>query len=112
MNRIAESFRNELMKLAAEKKKKKKGSIGKALAIGAGSAGAINLAKGFAEKTIEPRVAKKIRKVVKKIPGKRTLLRGIAKKAPWAVARSLTGAAASVGYTLATLKAIEAARGK
>ncbi len=114
MNKVAAGFRDELAKLAAEKKKKKKkkGSIGKALAIGAGSAGAINLAKGFAEKTVEPHVAKKLKKVVRRIPAKRKLLKSIAKKSPWAIARSLTGAAASTGYTLATLKAVEAARGK
>lgn len=112
MNEVAASFRDELSKLAAKKKKKKKkGSLGKALAIGAGSAGAINLAKGFAEKSIEPHVAKKIKSVVSKIPRNRKLLKSIARKSPWAIARSLTGAAASAGYTMATLKAIEAAKG-
>ncbi len=82
-----------------KKKKKKKGSIGKALAIGAGTSFGVGTAKGIVEKKIEKKLTGK-----KYFKGKPALR--------WGVARGVPGAAASVLYTLGTLKAIEAARGK
>ncbi len=103
-------FAEEVVKLAKEKKKKK-GSLGKAVAIGAGAALGINVLKGLAEKSIEPAVQRKVKKMIgRKAKGK--VVKWLAKRAPWAAARGLTGAGASVGYTLATLKAVQAASGK
>ena len=103
------SFSDEVVKLAKEKKKKK-GSIGKAVAIGAGAGLGINVRKGLAEKSIEPAVQKRVKKVLRsKKRGK--VIKWLARKAPWPVARGVTGAAASVGYTLATLKAVQTATG-
>ena len=105
------SFAEEVAKLAKEKKKKK-GSLGKALAIGAGAALGINVLKGLAEKSIEPSVQKKVKRILRKKGPRTKITRWLAKRAPWAAARGLTGAAASVGYTLATLKVVQAATGK
>jgi phosphoenolpyruvate synthase/pyruvate phosphate dikinase len=106
------SFAEELVKLAKEKKKKKKGSLAKAVGIGAGAALGINVLKGLAEKSIEPAVQRKVKKILRKKGPRTKVIRWLAKRAPWAAARGLTGAAASVGYTLATLKAVQAATGK
>lgn len=103
------SFAEELVKLAKDKKKKK-GSLGKAIGIGAGAALGINVLKGLAEKSIEPAVQRKVKKMIGRRP-KGKIIRWLAKRAPWAAARGITGAGASVGYTLATLKAVQAATG-
>lgn len=104
------AFADELGKIAKEDKKK--GSLGKALAIGTGTALAVGTGKGIAEKAIEPAVEKKVRKALSGISKKRKMLRRVLKRAPWPVARGLTSALAASGYTLGTLKAVEAARGK
>ncbi len=103
------SFADEFVKLAKDKKNKK-GSLGKALAIGAGAGLGINVLKGLAEKSIEPAVQKRVKKILRsKSKGK--IVKWLARKAPWPIARGITGAGASVGYTLATLKAVQTATG-
>ncbi len=88
---VVTGFMSEIEKTALTEDQKDK--LKRGLTIGAATGLGVGTAKGLAEKGIESRIKKVVRK---------------GSKLPWAVARGVTSAGAGVAYTLAGLAAMGA----